>query len=167
MLPLNNVKPAEKSSRRQPSEVSLDNTITGRSETASPLCRKPSQDDFNLGQQRSTRSQSTAGRRSEDRQDREFLTHRPSGYVSESTTSNAQSATSAVVIPNKSTIAVEEIEVPHGRQIRDSSSTTVMNDGDRDRNTDGEQELSPMVVGLNGLNARLKQVDEEDSLPTG
>ena len=41
-----------------------------------------------------------------------------------------------------------------------------MDDGDRDRNTDGEQESSPMVGGLNGLSARLKQVDEEDSLPT-
>ena len=37
------------------------------------------QDGFNLGRQRSTRSQGIAGRRSEDRQDREFLTHRPAG----------------------------------------------------------------------------------------
>ena len=39
---------------------------------------------------------------------------------------DAQSAASAVVIPSKNTIAEEEIEVPHGRQIRDSSSTAVM-----------------------------------------
>ena len=67
-----------------------------------------------------------------------------------------------VVIP---TIA-EEIEVPYGRQIRDSSSIAMMDDGDRDRNTDGEQESPPMVGGLNGLSARLKQVDGEDSLLT-
>ena len=70
-----------------------------------------------------------------------------------------------MIIPNKSTIAEEEIEVPYGRQIRDSSSTAMMDDGDRDGNTDGEQGLSPMVGGLNGLSARLKQVDEEDSPP--
>lgn len=155
------------SDRRQLSEASLDNTITGRSETTSPSRRKPSQDGFGQGRHRSLRSQDTSGRRSADRQDREFLTHRPSASVSESTTSNgnAQSATSGVVIPNKSTIAEEEIEVPYGRQIRDSSSTAMLDDGDRDRNTDGEQELSPMVGGLNGLSARLKQVDVEDSPP--
>jgi hypothetical protein len=156
------------SDRRQLSEVSIDNTIPGRPETTSPPRRKQSQDGVNLGHQRSLRSQDTTGRRSGDRPDREFLTHRPSGSISESTTSNgnAQSATSGVIIPNKSTIAEEEIEVPYGRQIRDSSSTAMLDDGDRDRNTDGEQDLSPMVGGLNGLSARLKQVDEEDDPPT-
>ena len=168
--PLNSFKSMEKPShrdRRQPSEASLDHTITGRSNTTSPSRRKPSQDGFNLGRQRSVRIQDAAGRRSEDRQDREFLAHRPAASISESSTGggNAQSATSGVIIPNKSTIAEEEIEVPYGRQIRDSSSTAMMDDGDRDRNTDGEQELSPMVGGLNGLSARLKQVDEEDSHP--
>ena len=166
MPPLNFKQSVDKSSysdRRQLSEASLENTITGRSET-SPSRRKPSQDQ---GRHRSFRSQDTGGRRSEDRQEREFLTHRPSGSVSESTTSNgnAQSATSGVIIPNKSTIAEEEIEVPYGRQIRDSASTAMLDDGDRDRNTDGEQESSPMVGGLNGLSARLKQVDGEDSPP--
>ncbi|KAF9648389.1 hypothetical protein BDM02DRAFT_3082236, partial [Thelephora ganbajun] len=169
--PLSNFKQnMEKSfygDRRQPSEVSLDNTITGRSETTSPSRRKPSQDGFNLGRQRSLRSQDLTGRRFEDRQEREFLVHRPGGSISESTTSNgnAQSATSGVIIPNKSTIAEEEIEVPYGRQTRDSSSTAMLDDGDRDRHTDGEQESSPMVGGLNGLSARLKQVDEEDNSP--
>lgn len=41
-----------------------------------------------------------------------------------------------------------------------------MDDADRDRNTDGDPESSPMVGGLNGLSARLKQVDEEDIHPT-
>ena len=68
-----------------------------------------------------------------------------------------------MVIP---TIAEEEIEVPYGCQIRDSSSIAMMDDGDRDRNTDGEQESPPIVGGLNGLSARLKQGDGEDSLPT-
>ena len=155
------------SDRRQPSEVSLDNTITGRSDTTSPSRRKPSQDGYNPGRHRNLRSQDTTGRRSEDRQDREFLTHRPTGSISESTTSNgnAQSVTSGVIIPNKSTIAEEEIEVPYGRQMRDSSSTAMLDEGDRDRNTDGEQETSPMVGGLNGLSARLKQVDDGDNSP--
>jgi protein SPA2 len=42
----------------------------------------------------------------------------------------------------------------------------MLDDGDRDhRHTDGELESSPMVGGLNGLSARLKQVDEEDNHP--
>lgn len=168
--PLNNSKPIEKSfrnDRRKPSEASLDNTITARSETTSPSRRKPSQDGFNMGRQRSIRSQDTTGRRSEDRQDRDFRAHRPGGSVSESITSNgnAQSATSEVIIPNKSTIAEEEIEVPYSRQIRDSSSTAMLDDGDRDRHTDGEQEQSLSLGGLNGLSARLKQVGEEDNSP--
>lgn len=167
--PLNNFRPTERtrSDRRQPSEGGLNNTIAGRSEITSPSRRKPSQDGFNPARQRSLRAQDTAGRRSEDRQEREFLAHRPAESISESTTSNgnAQSATSGVIIPNKSTIAEEEIEVPYGRQIRDSSSTAMLDDGDRDRNTDVEQESSPMV-GLNGLRARFKQVDEEDNPPT-
>lgn len=168
--PLNNYKSSPEKSygdHRQLSEPSVDHTIAVR-ETTSPSRRKPSQDGVNLGHQRSLRSQDTTGRRSEDRQDREFLTHRPSESISESTTSNgnAQSATSGVIIPNKSTIAEEEIEVPYGRQIRDSSSTAMLDDGDRDRQTDGELESSPMVGGLNGLSARLKQVDEEDNPPT-
>lgn len=167
---MNNYKSSPEKSysdRRQLNEASVDHTIVAR-ETTSPSRRKPSQDGVNLGHQRSLRSQDTTGRRSEDRQGREFLTHRPSGSVSESTTSNgnAQSATSEVIIPNKSTIAEEEIEVPYGRQIRDSSSTAMMDDGDRDRQTDGELEPSPMIGGLNGLSARLKQVDEEDNPPT-
>jgi hypothetical protein len=41
----------------------------------------------------------------------------------------------------------------------------MLDDGDRDRNTDGEQESSPLVGGLGGLSARLKQVDDEDNPP--
>ena len=166
MPPLNTFKSSPEKSYsdpRQLGEASVDHPITGR-ETTSPSRRKQSQDGVNLSHQRNLRSQDTTGRRSEDRQNREFLTHRPSESISESTTSNgnAQSATSGVIIPNKSTIAEEEIEVPYGRQIRDSSSTAMMDDGDRD----GEPESSPMVGGLNGLSARLKQVDEEDNVPT-
>jgi hypothetical protein len=43
----------------------------------------------------------------------------------------------------------------------------MLDDGDRDRNTDGEQESSPLVGGLNGLSARLKQVDDGDDPPMG
>ena len=171
--PLTNFKPSpgkpSLNGRRQPSEANIDHTIAGRSEITPPPRRKQSQDGVSLVHQRSVRSQDATRRRSGDRQDRDFLVHRPSGSISESTTSNgnAQSATSGVVIPNKSTIAEEEIEVPYGRQIRDSSSTAMLDDGDRDhRHTDGELESSPMVGGLNGLSARLKQVDEEDNHPT-
>lgn len=101
---------------------------------------------------------------------------RPSASASirsdSSGTTNAQSATatSGMVIPNKSTIAEEDIEVPFGRELRDSSITTI---DDRDRSQEGGREVdgdvatdgendSPMV-GLSGLSARLRfQGDLDD-----
>ena len=80
-------------------------------------------------------------------------------------TTNAQSATatSGMIIPNKSTIAEEDIEVPYGREeARDSSIMAV---GDRGRDGDGdtyggideEHELGgPSVGGLSALGARLR-----------
>ena len=38
---------------------------------------------------------------------------------------------------NHRIIIKEEIEVPYGRQIHDSSSTAMLDDDDKDRNTDG------------------------------
>jgi len=70
-----------------------------------------------------------------------------------------------MVIPNKSTIAEEEIEVPYGRQVRDSSSTAMdERDRSRERDTDGESSaLSPPMglTGLSGLSARFKTDDDE------
>ncbi|KAF5385935.1 hypothetical protein D9615_002290 [Tricholomella constricta] len=105
---------------------------------------------------------------------------RPSGAVSTSgnsdTTVNpnqSTTATSGMIIPNKSTIEEEYIKVPYGRE---RESGTIIDEreqsGDASRLTDGEPDsasdypMSPQSppAGLSGLSARLKGVndDEED-----
>jgi protein SPA2 len=134
--------------------------------------RKPSQDTT---------------RRSEDR-DREYG-RRPSAAASmsansDSTTTAAQStmATSGMIIPNTSTMEEEYIEVPFGRDARESgSSINDERERSRDRGPDSfsteddepdsaSHYASPMspnspAVGLSGLSARLK-VDEDDEPPS-
>ncbi|OJT10034.1 hypothetical protein TRAPUB_13486 [Trametes pubescens] len=129
--------------------------------------RKPSQDLY--GNERRKPSQDTT-----------VLGRRPSESVSinsESTSaSNAQSATAGMgmIIPNKSTIAEEDIEVPYGRDQRDSSSTAMERDRSVERRrgaSDSEREggeqspRSPPVGGLgglSGLSARLQAADGDD-----
>ena len=80
-----------------------------------------------------------------------------------------------MIIPNKSTIAEEEIEVPYGREVRDSTGTAVDERGrDRDRmsgrtrsrdlsrGTDTDADADEPIGGLSGLSARLQQVDADD-----
>lgn len=127
-------------------------------------------------------------RKSEDRE-REFV-RRPSASASMSATSDSTStanpsvtqsttATSGMIIPNKSTIEEEYIEVPYGRDARESGSTTLddrerINDSSRDIDLVGDSEidnasdypgpLSPRSPpgGLSGLSARLKGVEDDD-----
>lgn len=72
-----------------------------------------------------------------------------------------------MVIPNKSTIAEEDIEVPYGREMRESSGTAIDTRegvGEVDT-TDGEHEhwdQRTTLGGLNGLSARLRSVQSED-----
>ncbi|KAL4071264.1 hypothetical protein V8B97DRAFT_1962186 [Scleroderma yunnanense] len=103
---------------------------------------------------------------------------RPSASASirsdSSGTTNAQSATatSGMVIPNKSTIAEEDIEVPFGREIRDSSIMTIDDRdrsqergraGDADAGTDGENDGGMVgLSGLSGLSARLRSQGDLD-----
>lgn len=124
-------------------------------------------------------SQDTTGRRS---QEREYgnLGRRPSQSVSvhsdSTSTTNAQSATAGMIIPNKSTIAEEEIEVPYGREVRDSTGTAVDErdrSRDRGRETDTDAEMDEPgyrnpggLGGLSGLSARLQDADEDDG-PNG
>ncbi|KAF8070406.1 hypothetical protein FPV67DRAFT_1017824 [Lyophyllum atratum] len=104
---------------------------------------------------------------------------RPSGAISNSGNSDSTvnpnqstTATSGMIIPNKSTIEEEYIKVPYGRE-RESGSTTVderERSGDAGRLTDGEPDsasdypLSPQSppAGLSGLSARLKGVNDDD-----
>ena len=112
---------------------------------------------------------------------------RHSGAVSTSseTTSNFPStqsttATSAVIIPNKSTMEEEYIDIPYGRDGRESG-TTIPDERERTRDgLGGDNELdsaseypSPMMnsqsslVGLSGLSARLKGVEDDNDLAAG
>lgn len=86
------------------------------------------------------------GRRSEEA-DRDAISgRRPSGSIStqsDSTTTNATNAQREMIIPNKSTIAEEEIEVPYGRE-RESSGTALGGLGRMERSPevrDGGMEL--------------------------
>jgi len=144
-----------------------DDIYAGREETfAAALAsrRKPSQDTT---------------RRSDDRE-REFG-RRPSqatSMASESTstfpTTQSTTATSAVIIPNKSTMEEEYIDIPYGRDGRDSGMT---NNGELNRDVNGDDAPdsasdypSPMRSppnGLGGLAARLKGVEDEDDLGPG
>ncbi|KAI8974031.1 hypothetical protein BD414DRAFT_468647 [Trametes punicea] len=159
--------------------------------------RRPSEDngrrsaDGAYGSRRKPSQDMYAGDRRRPSQDTVGLGRRPSESVSinsESTSaSNAQSATAGMgmIIPNKSTIAEEDIEVPYGRDVRDSASTAM--DRGRDRSversgggggggaSDSERDgdLSPRsppvggLGGLNGLSARLQAADGEDDEGAG
>ena len=112
---------------------------------------------------------------------------RHSGAVSTSseTTSNlpgtqSTTATSAVIIPNKSTMEEEYIDIPYGRDGRESG-VTILDERERTRDGlggDNERDSaseypSPMMnsrsplVGLSGLSARLKGVEDDDELVAG
>ncbi|KAG6857734.1 hypothetical protein H0H87_004150 [Tephrocybe sp. NHM501043] len=121
---------------------------------------------------------STSRRKPSQDTTREY--RRPSGAVSNSgnsdTTVNpnqSTTATSGMIIPNKSTIEEEYIKVPYGRERESGSMSIDERDrgGDSGRLTDGELDsasdypMSPQSppAGLSGLSARLKDVDDEDS----
>lgn len=126
-------------------------------------------------------SQDTTTRRSEDRE-RDYG-RRPGGSsisaTSDGTVNPAQSttATSGMIIPNKSTMEEEYIEVPYGRDPRESVGTTVddsrqdtgpgggLTDPEPDSASDYPSPMSPRSpppVGLSGLSARLKGVEDSD-----
>ncbi|KAJ7076896.1 hypothetical protein B0H15DRAFT_934193 [Mycena belliarum] len=120
-------------------------------------------------------------RRSEDRErERDYRPPRGASSVSGlSDTSNltaqqqSTTATSGMIIPNKSTIEEEYIEVPYGREARESGTST-LDDRDRGRDLDAdpgeppdtasEYPLSPQspAGGLSGLGARLLKDEGDD-----
>ena len=118
--------------------------------------RKPSQDMYAGSDRRRPSQDTTLGRR-------------PSESASVTSGGDAQSATAGMgmIIPNKSTIAEEEIEVPYGRDVRDSASTA-RNRAGAGSDSEREEELSPRsppaggLAGLSGLSARLQQADEDE-----
>lgn len=164
-------RPSEESYRPRPSEDSLsyrrrpsedaygsreDDSSFGRDPYGSSR-RKPSQDVIaNL------RNEERGGRRSGD--DDRDLARRPSGSIS--TTSDSTNATNAqreVIIPNKSIIAEEDIEVPYGRE-RESSSTAVggrisRSPDTRDRSPDQRDTDSELVIDTDPNDSRSPRLE--------
>ncbi|KAF8839446.1 hypothetical protein BDN67DRAFT_953449 [Paxillus ammoniavirescens] len=172
--------------------TSEDRAVMDSGYGSSSLGRRPSEDGFGRQRHSDDEVPHGPGRRSEDiyggeangygvgarrRPSQDIMRagvgadfgRRPSASASihsDSTgTTNAQSATatSGMIIPNKSTIAEEDIEVPYGREeVRDSSGTAVDDrgrdgDGDGFGGTEGEHEHeSASMGGLSGLSARLR-----------
>jgi hypothetical protein len=176
--------------RRRPSET--DFGIGRRSEDAyrrpeDPYSARPVEETLSAALASRRKPSQDTTRRSDDRE-RDFG-RRPgqaASIASDSTaTANAAptqstTATSAVIIPNKSTMEEEYIDIPFGREARESGVTTIDDrvvDGVRDVGGDGElpdsasDYPSPLSTrsppaGLMGLNARLKEVEiEDDSAP--
>ncbi|KAA1470711.1 hypothetical protein DENSPDRAFT_836571 [Dentipellis sp. KUC8613] len=122
----------------------------GGTRRSQDTARRPSQDTTRRPSQDTARSQDYGGGLG-------AIGRRSIASASDSTsTTNAQSATatSGMIIPNKSTIAEEDIEVPYGRATRESGSTTGEGEGDGD-------ELEGGLGGLSGLSRRLGR-DEDD-----
>ncbi|KAK0460896.1 uncharacterized protein EV420DRAFT_1619444 [Desarmillaria tabescens] len=180
------------STSRTSGRVSADRPVDSSYSTGISV-RRPSEDrrrqneDLFAGRTKRDRDREYPPRRSEERdREREFPIRRPSAPSvsgtsdSAGTTNPVQSATatSGMIIPNKSTMEEEYIEVPYGRDARESGSTTV---DDRDRSRNASQDVSFMggvvdepdsasdyplsprsPVGLSALSARLKGVEDED-----
>ncbi|KAF9268744.1 hypothetical protein L218DRAFT_954190 [Marasmius fiardii PR-910] len=133
--------------------------------------RKPSQDTTRRSEDRERLPREDYGRG-----------RKPSISASDSTVNTPSTiATSGMIIPNKSTMEEEYIEVPYGRDrdIRESGSTaTTTDDRDRrdtsqERGYDNEPDSaseypspSPMSPprGLSGLSARLRGVEDDDDI---
>ncbi|KAL0956247.1 hypothetical protein HGRIS_002401 [Hohenbuehelia grisea] len=182
--------------RRRPSDVeysgrrSADNNYgSGRRSADTYGPGRTSEDAYSSSSRRKPSQDTTGAKRYDDRD----YPARPSVAASVSyparpsvaasvsgsdSTANAQSstATSGMIIPNKSTMAEEEIKVPFGRDPRESLEGR---DRSRDRSqesgfTDHEPDtaseyLSPTTpqspaAGLNGLSARLKDVEDDDDI---
>ncbi|OCH92044.1 hypothetical protein OBBRIDRAFT_774139 [Obba rivulosa] len=158
------------SGRRSAEAYGGSDVYPANAATASMARRRPSADLY--GGDRRRPSQDIGGRRSEDLPGA-TIGRRPSESVSttsESTAaSTAQSATAGMgmIIPNKSTIAEEDIKVPYGREVRDSvgTATDERTRGEPGRETDtddGERSPPPGgLAGLSALSARL-QADADD-----
>ncbi|KAJ6603144.1 hypothetical protein B0H10DRAFT_2167264 [Mycena sp. CBHHK59/15] len=176
--------------RRRPSESDRDYASNGRRSADAYGPGRTSGDDnsyaASITSSRRRPSQDTT-RRSEDRE----RDYRPGGRggaasvsgMSDTSNLTAQqqstTAASGMIIPNKSTIEEEYIEVPYGREARESGSST-LDDRDRDRSreadaivledpeppdTASDYPLSPQspVGGLSGLSVRLLKDEDEDA----
>ncbi|KAF7375910.1 hypothetical protein MSAN_00005400 [Mycena sanguinolenta] len=162
--------------RRRPSEDRDRDYSSGGRRSADTFPGRASGDDNSYSSSRRRPSQDTT-RRSDDRdREREYRSRGAPSINSDTSNLTAQqstTATSGMIIPNKSTIEEEYIEVPYGRETRDSVETL----DDRDRNdslpdppdTASDYPMSPQspAGGLNGLTARLRGDDDDDYQRSG
>ncbi|KAG9220958.1 hypothetical protein CCMSSC00406_0002442 [Pleurotus cornucopiae] len=169
--------------RRRPSESDFTVNNSGRRSADNYGPGRSSEDGYAPGASSRRKPSQDTTRRIDDR---DYMGRAGSSSVSggSDSTANAQSATatSGMIIPQKSTMAEEEIKVPYGRDVRESSSSVMdAQDGSRNRNqgdggfTDQEPDTaseypSPMTphsppAGLSGLSARLMGVDDDDEAP--
>lgn len=181
--------------RRRPSESDIpgprrseDNYRPPGEQPPLPTGPRGMEDNFSSGPSSRRKPSQDTGRRSEDRErEREEFTRRPSAAASVSNNSDstataappAQSTTagSGMIIPNKSTIEEEYIEVPYGREQRESGATidTPGVDGIRDALADDSASdyqgamspRSPPAGGLNGLSSRLREIQDDDDHDIG
>lgn len=168
--------------RRRPSETDIP--VPRRSEEnyadQPPLPSRSPENNYGMGASRRKPSQDTS-RRSEDQRPGEFA-RRPSATASISNNSDstatmgpAQSTTagSGMIIPNKSTIEEEYIEVPYGREQRESGATidtpaaeqfrdAALGDDSASDYQGAMSPRSPPAGGLNGLSSRLREIQDED-----
>lgn len=171
--------------RRRPSEVEYGSTRRSEDNYGGG---RPSEDGYTIGTPSSRRrpsitddnyaSNMAASRRrpSQDTTREKDYQRRPGIPMSLSgnsdATVNAQSTTAAsgMIIPNKSTMEEEYIEVPYGRDARDSTlDDRERAQGGADPDGDSASDYpsprsprSPPPVGLSGLSARLKGAEDGD-----
>ncbi|KAG8932703.1 component of the polarisome [Tulasnella sp. 418] len=152
--------------RRQPSQDTLPSqyppgrNLSQSEDTIRSFTKKPSLDQSNAGHYRRP-SQPTRQQSQDD------------GYGGSggSAPGFPSSATSGVVIPNKSTIAEEEIQVPYGKDDELSSGSDMQPNG-RAQNANSLAAKSKRVMstgygalGANLLNAPLSPTSEDDATP--
>jgi protein SPA2 len=93
--------------------------------------RRPPEDDYNPGHKQDDNSYGGDG-------------YQPGGY---GTRLSSPKTTTGVVVPNKSTIADEDIKIPYRREVRESSSTAAdYRELMRVDGEDGEQESTEISV---------------------
>jgi len=194
-------RPSQDGERRPSLDDPLDRAVPTRSLTgdsfnaATPNFRTPSPEPGIFAQRRPSSSSSYGGRQSERKpsQDYPSVPYQPPGRKSsgENQTpygNSSSQATAGVIIPNKSTIAEEDIKVPFGRSGDEDESPTSSRVGSPDgmrvslqsagsnanggpRSPDGRSPLDRLgqghTFGLNALGANLGSSPKSDEDEAG
>jgi len=171
------VRPADPGGSRPSLENPFDRLVNESGPSRGPSIRRPSLDDG------STYTPSSNGRRPSNADTNPFSLSSLTRKVSESAPAPS-TATSGVVIPNKSTITEEEIQVPYGRddgpdsmrnsEVRDSVAGYDISGPDEPPSVGGlnaignskwnsKSTIAPLQSGLSALGKKLGGTDDDDS----